>query len=157
MPRRSIAGSLALLAFDMGTGSFLWSSLVCPIWLLVSLARIPSQRPRGTALAQVAIPVMTLAVVLANSAVQSRVAKANAEKVVAACEQFHADHGRFPRILDELVPEYLAQVPRAKYCVLYGQFLYINRENHPILIWFDIPPHGRPNYDFQARRWGYVD
>ena len=81
------------------------SFLACPIWALASLMRIAYRSPPGAvALARVAIPIVTLAIVLANSALQRKIARANAERVVAACERFHADNGTFPRTLKELVP-----------------------------------------------------
>ena len=156
--RGSIGGSLALVAWDVAAGSFVTSLFACPIWFLVSVTKSAIQRPGSKiALVRAAIPLVTLAVVLANSAVQSRIAKANAEKVVSACEQFRADNGRFPHTLDALVPEYLGFVPRAKYCLMWDNFLYFNNGEHPILVWVDVPPFGRPTYDFQNRRWGYVD
>jgi len=156
--RWSIGGSLALLAWDVADGSFLFSLLACPVWFLVSLTKSAIQRPPwAVALGRAAIPLVTVAVVLANSAVQSKIARANAGKIVAACEQFRAESGRFPHTLDELVPEYLAFVPRAKYCLVWGDFQYFNNSGHPILGWVDVPPYGRPTYEFQNRRWGYVD
>ena len=44
---------------------------------------------------------------------QYRVGKANAPRIIAACDQFHAATGRFPKTLDELVPRYLPAVPCA--------------------------------------------
>jgi hypothetical protein len=156
--RWSIVGSLGLLAWDIGDGSFGASLLICAIWFLVSVTKSAIQRPRWTiALVRAAIPLVTLAVVLGNSAVQSRIAKANAVRIVDACEQFRADDGRFPHTLDELVPEYLKFIPRAKYCLFWGKYLYFNNDGDPILTWVDVPPFGRPTYDFQNRRWGYVD
>jgi hypothetical protein len=156
--RGSIVGSLGLLAWDVAAGSYVTSLLACPIWFLVSVTKSAIQRPRWTvALVRAGIPLVTLAVVLGNSAVQSRIAKTNARRIVAACEQFNAGNGRFPRTLDELVPEYLKFIPRAKYCLFWDKYQYFNDDGHPLLVWVDIPPHGRPTYNFQNRRWGYVD
>ena len=94
---------------------------------------------------------------MTNSAVQSGIAKANAQRVVEACEQFHADNGTFPRTLDELVPAYLEFVPRAKYCLTWDKFVYFSNDEYPILAWVDIPPFGRRTYNFENRRWGYGD
>jgi hypothetical protein len=156
--RGSIVGSLGLLAYDVGTGSFLVSLFACPIWFLVSVINSAIQRPGWTiALVRAAIPLVTFALVLGNSAMQSRIAKANAERIIAACEKFHAGNGRFPDTLDELVPEYMPFIPRAKYCLEWNKYQYINIEGNPILLWVDIPPFGRPTYNFQNRRWGYLD
>jgi len=125
--RASIVGSLGLLAWDVGTGSFFASLFACPIWFLVSVIKSAIQKPGWTvALVRAAIPLVTLAVVLGNSAVQSRIAKANAERIIAACEKFRAGNGRFPNTLDELVPEYMQFIPRAKYSLEWDKYQYIN-------------------------------
>ena len=76
----SIGGEFVLLASDAAfDGSFLLSLCVCPIWFLVSVLKNAIQRPRWRlALLRTAIPTLTLGLVLANDAVQSRIAKANA-------------------------------------------------------------------------------
>ncbi len=60
------------------------------------------------------------------------------------------------RTLDELVPDQLPSVPRAKYCLAYGRFLYFNY-GRPMLGWYVVPPFGRRTYDFETRRWSYID
>ena len=155
----SISGALVLLAWDAAfTGSFLVSLMVCPIWIVVSILKNAIQRPGWrVALLRIAIPALTLGLVRANEAVQYRIGKANAPRIIAACEEFHAASGKFPKTLDELVPRYMPSIPRAKYCVAYGEFSYWNNEGRPILVWCVIPPFGRKIYDFEERRWGYID
>jgi len=157
--RVSIGGALVLLAWDaVLSGSFLLSFMVCPIWFLVSVLKNAIQRPGWRlALLRIAIPVLTLGLVLANNAFQLRIAEANAPRIVAACEDFHAANGKFPKTLDELVPRYMPAVPRAKYCLDYGEFRYWNLDGHPILVWYVVPPFGRKIYDFENRRWNYLD
>jgi hypothetical protein len=107
--KASIGTAFVLLAWDAAiTGSFLLSFMVCPIWFLVSILKNAIQRPGwGLAIPRIAMPALTLGLVLANGAVQQRVGEANAPRIVAACEAFHVANGRFPRTLDELVPRYM--------------------------------------------------
>lgn len=81
----------------------------------------------------------------------------NAARVVAACEEFRAVNGRFPRTLNELVPQYLPSVPRAKYCLHYGEFAYFLNDGHALLVWCVVPPYYRAIYDFETRRWSHLD
>jgi hypothetical protein len=161
-PRRgvtaSIAGALILLTWDAAiTGSFIFSYLICPIWFLVSVLKNAIQRPGWKiALLRIAIPAVTLGLVRANEAVQYRIGEANAPRIIAACEEFHAANGRFPKTLDELVPQYMPSVPRAKYSLLYGEFEYFNY-GEPMLVWCVVPPFGRKIYTFDDRRWSYLD
>lgn len=140
------------------SGSYLFSVTICPIWFLaavVSLLELPGWR---VALIRVAAPVLTLGIVVGNTALQWRIGEARADRVVKACEQFHTANGRYPETLDELVPRYLRSVPRAKYCLFLGNFMYYaNQGLHPILVWYKLPPFGRPIYDFESGTWGYID
>jgi hypothetical protein len=154
-----ICAAIVLLALDaVFSGSFLLSFFVCPIWFLFSILKNVIQRPGWTlALLRIAIPALTLGLVLANNAVQYRIAETNAPQIVRACEEFHVANARFPQTLDELVPRYMQSIPRAKYCLAYGEFLYWNIDGRPILVWYAVPPFGRKIYDFENRRWNYID
>jgi len=91
---RSIRGSLgaavAVLTLDVGfLGSILFSTVLCPLWILVSLVRSSLYGPNASLfLTQIAIPMATFLLVLANDAFQRGVAERNSEKVVAACESY---------------------------------------------------------------------
>ncbi len=160
--RGSIAGACVLLFWDaVLSGSFLTSYLTCPIWFLVSVVKNAIQ---GTGwrlvLLRISIPALTLGLVFGNNALQWKIAEANAERIIKACEAFHAANGKYPSKLEELVPRYLKSVPRAKYCygLGFGEFRYPNDDGvHAMLMWYKIPPYGRKIYTFQDRRWGYVD
>ncbi len=156
--RGSVGAAAILLALDVGfSGSILMSTLFCPIWILVSLVKSAIHRPGwGLALVRILIPALTLSIVKANDAFQLRVAEANARRVVAACEEYHAVNGRFPRKLDELVPQYMNSVPVAKYCLgPWGRFIYSSHSS--LLFWHVVPPHYRKIYNFETRRWSYLD
>ena len=157
--KRSVMGAAALLLFDgVFTASFLMSWIFCPIWFLVSLVTSAIQRPGwGLAFLRLGIPALTLALVLANSAVQNRIAEANARRVIAACEAHHAANGAFPKDLRELTPRYLSSVPVAKYCLGPPSVFYYYNVGKPMLVWQVIPPHYRKIYDFEDRRWSYLD
>jgi hypothetical protein len=157
--KRSVVAAAVLLAWDGALyGSFLTSMIFCPIWFLVSLLKNAIERPGwGLALVRIGIPALTLGLVRANNAVQLGVAEANAQRVVAACEEYHAANGRFPKNLDELVPQYMNSVPFAKYCLgPPGRFAYYN-SGTPKLVWQVVPPYYRKIYDFHTRSWSYLD
>jgi hypothetical protein len=157
--RVSIVGAAALLIWDAGfSGSCLMSLMVCPIWFLVSILKNAIQRPGWRlALLRIAVPALTLGLVLANTAFQFRISEANAERIITACEEYRAANGKFPETLDELVPRYTPSIPLAKYC-LGGKFLYLNGggEYH-MLLWQEAPPYFRKVYHFETRRWSYMD
>jgi hypothetical protein len=156
--RWSLGGVGLLLAWDVVfTGSFLLSLICCPLWFLGSILKGAEDRVGWRrVLVRMAFPTVTGALVWSNNAVQNKIAEAHASRVIAACEGFRAAHGSYPKSLDELVPRYLPSVPRAKYCLACGSFFYFN-DGRAMMLWCIIPPFGRKTYDFETRRWSYMD
>jgi hypothetical protein len=156
--RSSLAIACLLIALDAAfTGSYLLSLLCCPVWTIHSIfTSVRERASKSIILLKVAIPALTLGVVLANNVVQVRIAEMNAERIVSACEAFRVSCGEYPTSLDELVPRYLPSVPRAKYCLAFGNFFY-SSGRRPRLVWCVTPPFHRRIYDFEMRRWSYID
>jgi hypothetical protein len=157
----SLIGAFVLICLDaVLDGCYLTSLLVCPVWFIVSVVKSLVQRPKPLiASARAAVPLVTLLLVLGNYYVQRSVANANAANLIRACESYREANGTYPERLEQLVPRYVASIPRAKYCCLHGEFWYLygrDFECH-ILLWYDIPPFGRKTYNLDSRRWGYLD
>lgn len=156
-------GSLAVAAILVGwdavlDGSLLFSILICPLWFSWSVLKNLIQRPGWRqAVVRVLVPLLTLGVVLLNNNLQCKIAEANAPRIVSACDKFHAAHGRYPENLNELVPDYLPSVPRAKYCIRFGEFHYWRAYGRYYLLWYKVPPFGRKIYDSSRGTWGYID
>ncbi|MBX3412984.1 MAG: hypothetical protein KF708_09880 [Pirellulales bacterium] len=157
---------LVVAFFDVVmSGSFLFSFLICPIWFLVAVVLVLVQRPNWkVGAARVLFPVVTGILVVANSSLQGRIARANAARVIQAVDQYHQANGDYPEQLEDLVPQYLSSVPRAKYCCSQGAFAYWGAERtdymasqRPILVWWQIPPYGRRIYSFETGEWSYLD
>lgn len=153
----SLFFAAALLCLDVVVdGDYLFSILVCPIWLMASVVKNLIGRPGWRiALFRVAIPAVTLGIVLANTAMQWDIGDANGERVVKACEDFHVDNGQYPKTLDELVPRYLPSVPRAKYS-LDGKFWYYNHGSGYTLCWVKIG-FCRKVYSSETEQWRHLD
>jgi hypothetical protein len=160
---RSLRGSLItagiLLVLDVLIfGSFTISFFVGPIWLLVAVAKAVFQRKnRPLAAKRIGIVLVTLALVFGNAWLEARMARANAELIIEACTRYQTDKGIYPTKLDDLVPMYLHSVPRAKYDLFAGDFFYLTYKGQHSLMWVAIPPFGRPDYQFEKAKWGYLD
>lgn len=154
--KRSVVAAAILLLWDGAMyGTCLMACLFCPIWFLVSLLKNANERPGWVlALVRICIPAMTYGLLWANNAVQLEIAETNAQRVVEACEAYHAATGVFPKDLNKLVPRYLNSIPPAKHCMA-GNFSYYS--GTPMLYWHVVPPHLRKIYDFNTRRWTYLD
>ena len=157
--REPLIGAGVLLVADIAVyGSFLFSAVICPVWFLAVAARAIIRRENGRlALARVTIPVIALGIALGNAALQSRIAQANAERIIDAALQYRAAHGAYPRSVDALVPRFLDSVPRAKYALAFANFKYYEFKGEHTLMWVSVPPFGRPYYNFEKARWGYLD
>jgi hypothetical protein len=138
-------------------GSYLFATLICPIWFLVAVFRAIIPPPSlGVAVARVMIPLVTLLLVIANYSLQQRIAMANAARVIQACEQYRKAGGAYPQRLDNLVPGYLSSIPKAKCCFAFNEFSYLASAGH-ILVWCECPPFGRRVYNFETGNWKYLD
>ena len=85
-------------------------------------------------------------------------AMSHALRVIDASRAYQAKHGRLPDRLDELVPEFLPAVPRAKYTIQWGTFTYMKgSEQSHTLMFTSLPPFGRQVYHFETAQWGQFD
>jgi hypothetical protein len=97
------------------------------------------------------------ATIFTANAINNHFAKTRADHIVIAVNEFKAQHQRFPRTLDELVPELLTEIPKAKFTLMFNNFVYAYMKDHATLMYFEFPPFGRPYYDFNIQEWGYID
>jgi hypothetical protein len=127
------------------------------IGALVALLR--GRRPWATSRAVRALIYVVLAVTtVATVRFHGWMAEARANQVVEACKAYHARHGGYPARLADLVPEFLASVPRAKYTMMWGEFSYWTSSlDAHTLMYVAAPPFGRRLYNFEAGRWGQLD
>jgi len=118
-------------------------------WLIHSLDR--DARPLWRLCGSIGLSaVATLTFINFNN----ELARQRAAEVIGAVELFRAVAGRYPRDLPELVPTYLAAVPRAKFTLTYGDYVYTADERNARLSYIDVAPLGLRAYDFASQRWG---
>ena len=95
----------------------------------------------------------------AQDGLQSHIAERHAIQIGDACLAYRSKYHHYPQKLDELVPEFLPSVPRAKFGI-FGQFLYAppqTEHGEPMLMYAEIPPFGRTFYHMESRDWGHLD
>lgn len=138
-------------------GSYMFSALICPIWLVAGMVRTVLRRPNwSVAAARILIPVVTGLFAVANYRLQAMIAMDNAAHLIDACERYREANGSYPEHLKDLVPRQLNSIPRAKYCLSWGEFQYYGSPR-AILLWVAFPPFGRWVYGFESRNWRYID
>lgn len=158
---RGLAGSLALSGLlvthdGLIDGSWLLTSVVCPVWLLVALVRLRRSPAAPWGIARLLIPIVTGLAIVANAVLQRHVATTGAALLVEACERYREAHGDHPARLEDLAPRFVPAVPRAKHCLSRGGFRYSGPPN-ATLSWVDTPPFGRRVYSFDTRQWRTID
>lgn len=160
--RGSIITALCLLVLDvfvLGQGAIAIFAIVAVVFWFIPKTLFALKRKEiliTWALKTLIYSVMAAAILTAN-AVNNHLAKTRAEHLIFSVNEYKAQYQRYPRTLDELVPELLTKIPKAKYTVLFNNFIYTNREGHATLMYFDFPPFGRPYYDFNKQEWGHID
>ena len=100
---------------------------------------------------------ITAVAIMATINLNNHLARQRATRLIQAIDLYRATHGRYPLALEALVPRYIAAVPRAKVALAFNQFVYENRARRVLLGYVEVPPLGRPCYDFDARRWHDLD
>lgn len=118
---------------------------------IMSAFRAP--RPAPARAAAAGLGVLLVLSLLAFMPANISLAKHRAQELVTACYKYKAGHGEFPEKLQDLVPEFIPKVPRAKYTARNGNFNY-RRGN---LMWVSMEPFGRSYYDFDREKWGFYD
>ncbi len=98
------------------------------------------------------LPLLMLGAVVGTMMLHLKHAAASSRAVIAACEAFAKDKGRYPAELEELTPGYLPSIPRARYTLFFGEFSYQASPTEHTLGWITIPPFGRRFYILEERR-----
>jgi|SRR5579883_3522639 len=153
---------------------FYVAGIVAVLRLLAALIRWLWKNDRaGFKLASKRLGIYAAAFALCQvtAAGNNRLAQRHAQTVVAACIAFKQANGRYPSQLRELVPKFLAEIPRAKINVSliwmnsdFFQFRYRYRPaskavatDGATLEWTVAPPFLRHFYIFEEARWGCID
>jgi hypothetical protein len=119
---------------------------------LISFKNKPKQRFYGSKLIIYAILVMSS---FGFHSYDLSLARSRAETVIAAVDQYHKDKGEYPQTLQNLVPVYLAEIPKPR--IAPGRFYYLGGLKEPHLMYEEFPPFGRVSWSFAEREWITID
>ena len=119
------------------------------------MAKFPEVRRRR--LRNLGVYFAAVLLVFVINATNNHIAQTRAERLVTAVKAYHARYQRYPQSLNDLIPEFVERVPRAKYTLLFNEFSYANRGGKAHLLYTSMPPFGGPMYSFADDRWGYLD
>lgn len=96
---------------------------------------------------------------LAFMALDIHIAAHRARVVTQALQTYNARHGRYPERLEELAPETLPALPRARLALISDEYYYrTDKEGKlPRFGYTVVAPFGRMMYDFETLRWNALD
>ncbi|MEE8300301.1 MAG: hypothetical protein V3R28_03240 [Desulfatiglandales bacterium] len=95
--------------------------------------------------------------IFGSNFINNKIAKYRAERLIEACYKYHNKYQQYPNKLEDLVPDFIPRVPSAKFTLSFNKFRYISSDKHHMLTYVHRPPFGRPFYDFEKGKWGYLD
>ncbi len=81
----------------------------------------------------------------------------NARQIVSAVRAYHAEHGKYPQKLTELVPKHLSKIPRARLSVNSDSFQYTGTGDDYQLQWLKVSPAIHRIYRFKGDEWLTID
>ncbi len=96
---------------------------------------------------------LTVVAIMATININNHLARQRATRLIQAIDLYRAANGRYPLALAALVPRYIATIPRAKYTLAFNQFVYQQFDQRAVLAYVELPPLGRPCFDFEQHRW----
>jgi hypothetical protein len=157
-----ISGSIFFIdAFLFGQGGLAFiTAVVVVIVLFPGIFIALLKRNKGLVrdrMIRVGIYSVMVAMVFLSVWLNNRHASYRAEELIQYCEKYKSKYEQYPDALEDLVPEFIPKVPRAKFSLSYGNFIYISRKNSHLLVYYAMPPFGRRLYSFESGRWGYLD
>lgn len=155
---RPVILSLALVLFDaLGVFAAAIGIFLLCVYLPRSLLAGKFAACRRERLIRLALYLAAVAVVLSLIPINKRIAEERAGRIIAAVESFKAANGNYPDRLDQLVPQFIAEIPgHARIAVADIGFRYFAGE-HPQLMYVAMPPFGRKVYHFASKSWGFID
>jgi len=145
------------LFLNQGVIAMITLIVVFIFWLPLAIILIFKKQPSRIPLIKSFIYGFMAVSVLGANTLNNKLAQNRAEALIVAIEQYHQDNAKYPDKLENLVPQYIPKVPIAKYVLSFNKFWYSNHNEYPDLYYVDLPPFGRPTYNFNHKKWIYID
>ena len=87
----------------------------------------------------------------------NQIAEKRAETLIIAVKSFKEKHHRYPEKLEELTPDFIDRVPKAKDTLMFNAFFYNSTSEDHVLFYVTMPPFGRKVYSFERDEWFTMD
>ncbi len=157
---RPIGLSFLLIFLDgLGVFAVLLGAILILIYLPRSLLAKKYATCRKERLVRFSIYLSAVGVVLVLIPINKQIGEERAEKIIAAVESYKVANGKYPDRLDQLAPQFIAEIP-AKARISFADIgfrYHAGNEGRPTLMYLAMPPFGRRIYSFATKSWGFID
>jgi len=156
---RPILLALLLVALDgQGIIALLLGVFLILVYLPRSLIARKFAGIRKERLIRLSIYLLAIAMVFGLRSFNTSLAKERADQIIAAADRFKAANGQYPERLDQLVPQFIPEIPaRANLALWDSGFRYFSTPERHMLMYVAMPPFDRRTYTFETRQWGRLD
>jgi hypothetical protein len=160
--RTWLAAAILVLLDGLWLGQGGLSALVLLWQIVVGVPRFLLSRDPGLKafrLRRMMIYIFTATATVAFVFLDIHIAARRAQTVVQALQTYHAQHGRYPERLKDLVPETLPELPRARLALSANSYYFrTDKEGRlPRFGYTVVAPFGRMMYDFETLLWNALD
>jgi hypothetical protein len=76
--------------------------------------------------------------------------------VVSALEKYNQDHGTYPDVLEQLLPDYMSEIPKSTMGFRGRPLIYRRGDEHSYKLAFQLPAWMLCSYDSSRKEW-YVN
>jgi uncharacterized membrane protein YqjE len=148
---------LDAVVFNQGFIAFITLFIALPIMFVRALIRWKDKPLLKKRLTACGIYLFMSILILASIGINNKIARSRAEVLIVACEKYKDTNKKYPERLSDLVPDFIREIPVAKYTLGSNRFYYIASEESHLLLYTAMPPFGKPTYNFEKREWSYTD
>lgn len=114
---------------------------------------------RNLRAAKAALYLAMAAAVLVTVRIDLEQTRAKAETIIGALKAYQAKSGQYPDTLEQLVPDYLPAIPKARFSLTMNEFRYFvskDKDSHN-LSYIAMPPYGFTYYNLEKGQWAVKD
>lgn len=131
--------------------------IALPIMIIKALINWKNKPLLKKRLAAGGIYLLMSLLIFASISLNNKIARSRADMLIETCEKYKKKNNEYPENLSDLVPDFINEIPVAKYTLNSNRFFYTASKGSHSLFYMAMPPYGRPTYSFEKQKWAYVD
>ena len=160
--RRTVIIAIILFGLDafwlnQGMIALITVLFALPIMIIKALFRWKDKPLLKKRLTACGIYLLMSLLIFTSIFINNKLARSRAEMLIAACEKYKDNKNEYPKKLSDLVPNFIDDIPVAKYTLNSNRFYYTSSKDSHSLFYVAMPPFGRPTYFFEKQKWTYTD